>query len=129
MRAGSDIVVATPGRFIDILCMNRGRLVSLERVTYVVLDEADRMFDMGFLPDVHHIVSRIPKDRQTLLFSATMPPPIAKIAKRFLRDPVEIRTKTTETTVDSISQYFVPVSGEVKKLEALTRRTRGGGNG
>ncbi len=84
IRAGVEIIVATPGRLMDHM---RQKHLDLSTVQFLILDEADRMFDMGFLPDVHHIVSRIPDERQTLLFSATMPPIVRKLADSILRDP------------------------------------------
>lgn len=73
LKRGAEIVVCTPGRMIDILCANRGRITNLRRVTMLVLDEADRMFDMGFEPQISRIINNIQPDRQTLLFSATFP--------------------------------------------------------
>ena len=87
IRAGVEIIVATPGRLIDHM---RQKYLDMSTVQFLVLDEADRMFDMGFLPDVHRIVSNIPKDRQTLLFSATMPAKVRKLADSILRDPETI---------------------------------------
>lgn len=84
IRSGVEIIVATPGRLKDHM---KQKYMDLSTVQFLVLDEADRMFDMGFLPDVHHIVSRLPKDRQTLLFSATMPDKVRKLADSILRDP------------------------------------------
>ncbi len=87
IRSGVEIIVATPGRLKDHM---KQKYMDMSTVQFLVLDEADRMFDMGFLPDVHHIVSRIPKDRQTLLFSATMPPKVRKLADSILRNPETI---------------------------------------
>jgi ATP-dependent RNA helicase RhlE len=84
IRAGVEIIVATPGRLKDHM---RGKDLDMSTVQFLILDEADRMFDMGFLPDVQHIVARIPDERQTLLFSATMPPKVRKLADSILRDP------------------------------------------
>jgi ATP-dependent RNA helicase RhlE len=86
IRAGVEIIVATPGRLKDHM-NQRTKYLDMSTVQFLILDEADRMFDMGFLPDVHHIVSRIPNERQTLLFSATMPPKVRKLADSILRDP------------------------------------------
>ena len=86
IRAGVEIIVATPGRLMDHM-KQRQPYLDLSTVQFLILDEADRMFDMGFLPDVHFIESRIPKERQTLLFSATMPPKVRKLADSILRDP------------------------------------------
>ena len=106
------MVVGTPGRLIDHL--ERGTL-QLDGIKALVLDEADEMLRMGFIEEVEKIMEALPETHQTALFSATMPPPIARIAKKFLTDPVEVRTRSKETTVESISQYHVMVTGEQKK--------------
>ena len=80
MKKGAEIIVCTPGRMIDLLTANSGRVTNLKRVTYLVLDEADRMFDMGFEPQIRKIVSQIRPDRQTLMFSATWPKDVQKLA-------------------------------------------------
>lgn len=90
IKRGSEIVVCTPGRMIDMLCMNNSKLVPLNRVSYVVLDEADRMFDMGFEPQVKQILKNIRKDRQVVMFSATFPDKVEKLAKNILKKPIEI---------------------------------------
>src|SRR5918996_4282160 len=84
-RSGVDIIIATPGRLLDHFRAPYAKLAALE---YLVLDEADRMLDMGFLPDIRRILRHIPRRRQTLFFSATMPPPIAELAHDMLNDPV-----------------------------------------
>ena len=99
--AGPDIVVATPGRLLDL--MEQGYL-NLDRTEFFVLDEADRMLDMGFAPDVGRIVARLPKRRQSLLFSATMPGSIRELTTRLLTDPVTIEIAHTGTTADRIDQ-------------------------
>src|SRR6187431_2152728 len=86
-RSGVDVIVGTPGRLLDHFRAPYAKLTSLE---YLVLDEADRMLDMGFLPDIRRILRHIPSKRQTLFFSATMPPPIAALAREMLRNPVTI---------------------------------------
>ncbi len=91
LKRGSEIVVCTPGRMIDILASGNKSVSNLSRVTYLVMDEADRMFDMGFEPQISRIVSNIRPDRQTVLFSATFPKPVEKLAKEILVDPVEIQ--------------------------------------
>jgi ATP-dependent RNA helicase DDX46/PRP5 len=78
LKRGAEIVVCTPGRMIDILCMQAGKLVNLRRVTMVVLDEADRCFDMGFAPQIEMILQNIRPDRQTVLFSATFPKQVSR---------------------------------------------------
>ena len=117
LKQGVHVVVGTPGRLIDHL--KRGTL-KLDNINALVLDEADEMLRMGFIEDVETIMETMPDERLTALFSATMPPPIARIAKRFLRKPQQVRTKSKETTVESVTQYYITVSG-ARKLEALSR--------
>jgi len=116
LRAGVDILIATPGRLLD-LCAQRH--VRLDKVSILVLDEADRMLDMGFIHDVRKIVGFCRKERQTLLFSATMPPSIAKLAHDILRDPVRVDISPVKVTVERIEQrvYFV---GSKDKRTLLT---------
>ncbi|GMF45053.1 unnamed protein product [[Candida] boidinii] len=90
LKKGIELLVCTPGRLMDLLCANSGRVTNLSRVTYLVLDEADRMFDMGFEPQVNKIVELLRKDKQTVLFSATFPPKIENLAKKILNKPIEI---------------------------------------
>ncbi|KAJ2881734.1 pre-mRNA processing RNA-helicase, partial [Coemansia asiatica] len=90
LKRGAEIVVCTPGRLIDLLCANSGRVTNLHRVTYLVLDEADRMFDMGFEPQVSKIVQAVRPSRQTVLFSATFPRQMEALARKILRRPLEI---------------------------------------
>lgn len=106
LNRGIDVLIATPGRLLDL--MHQG-LVNLEFVKYFVLDEADRMLDMGFIMDVNKIVARIPKERQTMLFSATIPNEILKLANSLLKDPVRIEVTPPETMLEMITQslYFV----------------------
>ncbi|VAH43259.1 unnamed protein product [Triticum turgidum subsp. durum] len=91
LKRGAEIVVCTPGRMIDILCTSAGKITNLRRVTYLVLDEADRMFDMGFEPQITRIVQNTRPDRQTVLFSATFPRQVETLARRVLAKPVEIQ--------------------------------------
>lgn len=93
MREGADMVIATPGRLIALLQMGN---IDLSRVQYFVLDEADRMLDMGFYDDIMQIVRQLPRERQTLMFSATMPPRIRQMAREILRDPVEVKTAVSK---------------------------------
>jgi ATP-dependent RNA helicase RhlE len=106
IRAGVDVLVACPGRLCDL--MNQG-LVRLPKVEFFVLDEADRMLDDGFLPSIRRVVAAIPKQRQTLLFSATMPPEIAPLAAQVLRDPLHIEATPVASAPEAIAQsvYFV----------------------
>jgi len=105
-----DIISACPGRLLDHV--NRGT-VDLSRIEVLVLDEADRMFDMGFLPDIRKIVKRLPTNRQTLLFSATMPQDVKKLTNDLLQNPLEIKIGSTEP-VDTVSHRFYPVRMDTK---------------
>lgn len=111
LRRGVDILVATPGRLLDL--MNQG-YVDLRNVEFFVLDEADRMLDMGFIHDIRKIVSKIPPKRQTLLFSATMPDEIAHLAESILRDPIRIEVTPAASTVDTIEQFLYYADREHK---------------
>ena len=117
LKRGSHVVVGTPGRVMDH--MRRGTL-KLDKLSTLVLDEADEMLRMGFIDDVEWILEQTPKERQIALFSATMPHQIRRIATRYLKDPVEIIIKDKTTTAPTIRQRFWPVSG-MHKLDALTR--------
>ena len=107
LRHGVDILVATPGRLVDL--MNQGH-IDLNFVEIFVLDEADRMLDMGFLPDLRRITARLPKRRQTVLFAATMPPAIERLADDLLNDPVHVRIAPVQATTELIEQSvcFIP---------------------
>ena len=115
LRSGAQIVVATVGRMMDLI--SRQSLV-LTAARYVVLDEADEMLDLGFIEDVERILRLCPSGRQTLLFSATMPGPVAKLAEQYMYDPVTIRVTPRRLTVDSVEQAYVRVEPR-KKLERL----------
>jgi ATP-dependent RNA helicase DeaD len=117
LSRGVHVVVGTPGRILDHL--RRGSL-RLDTVRFVVLDEADEMLRMGFLEDVEAILSQAPHERQTALFSATMPPEIKRVAKRHLRDPLSLATEQRAVTVPAIEQRYLNVA-EKHKIEALTR--------
>jgi ATP-dependent RNA helicase DeaD len=115
LRAGAQVVVATVGRMMDL--MSRHTLV-LTSVRYVVLDEADEMLDLGFIEDVERILRLCPSGRQTALFSATIPPPVARLAERYMYDPTTIRIEPKKLTVDAIAQAFVEVPAR-NKVERL----------
>ena len=117
LRRGVDVLVATPGRLLDL--MNDGE-VDLSRVEMFVLDEADRMLDMGFIPDVRRITSALPRERQTLLFSATQPREIRELAKRLLNKPVEVAVDPVASTVAPVSQSVYFVDGPRKLSLLLT---------
>ena len=120
LRKGVDVLVATPGRLIDLI---NQRLVNLSNVSMFVLDEADRMLDMGFINDVKKIISLIPKKRQTLFFSATMPKEIAELVNSILVDPVKVAVTPVSSTVDKIKQkvYFVDKANKKKLLVYLLK--------
>ena len=116
LARGTDILVATPGRLLDLMGQRR---VSLDRIEHLVLDEADRMLDMGFIRDVRRILAALPAARQSLLFSATMPRDVARLASDFLRDPVRVAVTPQATPVERIRQsvFHVP-AGDKQRLLA-----------
>ncbi|PBP18641.1 dead box ATP-dependent rna helicase [Diplocarpon rosae] len=118
LKRGAEIIVCTPGRLIDLLAANSGRVTNLRRVTYVVLDEADRMFDMGFEPQVMKIFANIRPDRQTILFSATMPRIMDALAKKTLQSPIEITVGGRSVVAPEITQ-MVEVREEKEKFHRL----------
>jgi superfamily II DNA/RNA helicase len=127
LKRGVDVIVGTPGRLLDLA--NQGHL-QLGAVTALVLDEADEMLDLGFLPDIERILSRVPDIRQTMLFSATMPGPIVALARRFMRQPVHVRAEGhEESRVVPETQQFVYRAHAMDKAEMLSRilqaRSRG----
>jgi ATP-dependent RNA helicase DeaD len=117
LKQGGQVVVGTVGRVMDL--MNRHELV-LSDVRYVVLDEADEMLDLGFLEDVETILSRCPSGRQTALFSATMPPEIKRLAEKRMFDPITIKVRAAQLTIDTVDQFYLEV-GDREKPDTLSR--------
>ena len=121
LRHGADILIATPGRLLDFA--NQG-LVDLRTIEIFVLDEADRMLDMGFIHDIKRIINQLPKERQTLLFSATMPPEVKAIADQFLYQPLQVTIATPKDQLSAIDEmcYMVEKPGKVDLLQHLIRK-------
>jgi ATP-dependent RNA helicase DeaD len=117
LRRGTEIVVGTPGRILDHI---RRRTLDLGDIWCVVLDEADRMLDIGFRPDIERILKVCPRDRQTLLLSATVPPPIKTIAQRYMRNPESLDFSAQELSVETIEQHYFTVADN-RKFELLVR--------
>ena len=121
-RIGVDVIVATPGRLLDHL---RHPYAKLDKIEHLVLDEADRMLDMGFLPDIHRLLKYLPAKRQTLFFSATMPAPIVRLTRELLQNPVTINLERTSAPAAGITQAVYPVGKELKPLLLLALLERG----
>jgi len=121
-RSGVDVLIATPGRLLDHLRAPYAKLTHLE---FLVLDEADRMLDMGFLPEIRKILRYVPSKRQTLFFSATMPPPIAALTGEMLRNPVSIQRERQAAPASGITQAIYPVSQGLKPVLLVTLLQRG----
>ncbi|KAJ4954494.1 hypothetical protein NE237_011277 [Protea cynaroides] len=119
LKAGCEIVVATPGRLIDMLKM---KALTMLRATYLVLDEADRMFDLGFEPQIRSIVGQIRPDRQTLLFSATMPRKVEKLAREILSDPVRVTVGEVGMANEDITQVVQVIPSDAEKMPWLVEK-------
>jgi superfamily II DNA/RNA helicase len=121
LKAGVEVLVATPGRLLDHI---EAKNCALNQVEYVVLDEADRMLDIGFLPDLQRILSYLPKQRTTLLFSATFSPEIKRLASSYLQDPVTIEVARPNETASTVSQHFYSVIDDDKRraLKSLIKK-------
>lgn len=117
LKSGAHIVVGTPGRLLDLI---KRKALILDHVETLILDEADEMLNMGFLEDIEAIISRVPADRQTLLFSATMLAPIKQIGVKFMKDPEHVQIKNKELTNVNVDQYYVRVK-EQEKFDTMTR--------
>jgi superfamily II DNA/RNA helicase len=129
LRKGLDVVVGTPGRLLDL--QQQGKL-KLDRIGMLVLDEADEMLDLGFLPDIEKLVALLPADRQTMLFSATMPGPIVALARRFLRQPTQVRAESQEdhqSSVPPMVDQFAYRAHALDKVEMLARILQARGRG
>ncbi|XP_050948696.1 probable ATP-dependent RNA helicase DDX46 isoform X3 [Labeo rohita] len=119
LKRGAEIIVCTPGRMIDMLGANNGRVTNLRRVTYVVMDEADRMFDMGFEPQVMRIVDNVRPDRQTVMFSATFPRTMEALARRILSKPIEVQVGGRSVVCSDVEQHVIVIEEEKKFLKLL----------
>lgn len=118
LEKGTDILVATPGRLLDLISRNA---ISLSKVTFLVLDEADQMLDLGFIHDLRKISRMVPAERQTLLFSATMPASIADLAGSYLKNPVTVQVTPPGKAADKVEQYVHFVAGKNDKTELLKK--------
>src|SRR6476469_1695792 len=121
LRAGVEIVIATPGRLLDHV---QQKAINLSQTQILVMDEADRMLDMGFLPDLQRIINLLPKERQSLMFSATFSPEIKKLANSFLKNPVTIEVARSNATADNVTQILYKVA-EDDKRDAVLHLIRG----
>ena len=122
LQHGADVIIATPGRLLDL--MNQGH-VDLSKIEILILDEADQMLDMGFIPDLKRIIAKVPQQRQTLMFSATMPPAIRELAHEWLKFPVSVQTAPVATPAEKVDQsvYFVAKDGKIRLLEQWLQNT------
>lgn len=117
LRSGAHVVVGTPGRLLDLI---KRKALRLDHVETLILDEADEMLNMGFLEDIEAIISRVPENRQTLLFSATMPEPIKRIGVQFMKHPEHVQIKAAELTNMNVEQFYIRVK-ENEKFDTMTR--------
>ena len=117
LEQGAQIVIGTPGRVIDLMAR---QLLKMANLKIVVMDEADRMLDIGFRPDIEKILRQCPEDRQTLLLSATLPPPVERLARRYMRDPERIDVSASNVAHASIDQYYITVDHQ-RKFGTLVR--------
>ncbi|MEP6710383.1 MAG: DEAD/DEAH box helicase [Candidatus Saccharibacteria bacterium] len=115
------VIIGTPGRLKDLM---KRRVLQLKNMTTLVLDEADRMLDMGFLPDIRQIIGEMPRERQTLFFSATITPEISALVSDFLKDPVTVSVRTSETS-EHVEQDIIETRDKAHKIEVLTEMLRG----
>jgi len=116
LKGGVEVLIATPGRLLDHI---EAKNTVLNQVEYVVLDEADRMLDIGFLPDLQRILSYLPKQRQTLLFSATFSPEIKRLAESYLQDPILVEVARPNATASMVEQRFFSVTSDDKRAAVL----------
>ncbi|KAK9675232.1 DEAD/DEAH box helicase [Popillia japonica] len=119
LKRGAEVIVCTPGRMIDMLAANSGKVTNLRRVTYIVLDEADRMFDMGFEPQVMRIIDNVRPDRQTVMFSATFPRQMEALARRILQRPIEVQVGGRSIVCKDVEQHVVILEEDQKFLKLL----------
>ena len=117
LKSGAHIVVGTPGRLLDLI---KRKALKLQDIETLILDEADEMLNMGFLEDIEAIISRVPANRQTLLFSATMPDAIKRIGVQFMKDPEHVKIAAKELTTELVDQYYIRVK-EQEKFDTMTR--------
>lgn len=117
LKSGAHIVVGTPGRLLDLI---KRKALKLNHIETLILDEADEMLNMGFLEDIEAIISRVPEERQTLLFSATMPDAIKRIGVQFMKEPEHVKIAAKELTTELVDQYYIRVK-EGEKFDTMTR--------
>ena len=119
LKKGAEIVVCTPGRMIDVLTTSNGRITNLKRCSYIVLDEADRMLDMGFEPQISRILQNVRPDKQCVMFSATFPRQIENLAKKILHSPIEIVVGNRGQTCQNIEQFVEVIPSQEDKFWRL----------